>query len=201
MKISSEYIFLIVGLGAGALLAFSALVSMGGMTGSFLLSDSGEVSQDFVADRAERALELANDQDLKVTEVIDKGNIWKLMVEDQAGNVNRFYMTGDGEYIFRGVIDVDQFINNTERLKSFVSCLDDKGVRLYGGNGNHTERQIQILGGPRIVQDIFYNADNQTRRYLYEKGVRGLPVFQINDTLYEGLREKSWLGDVTGCEW
>lgn len=195
--IRKEYIFLLIGIGLGVLVFFIASSSGGNITGEFLSSD---ISKEEASSLVKKTFELTNDQEIEISAANKVGDLWKVIVKGQQ-NMREYYLTSDGRFLLSNPIEVESYINRTSKASEFIGCLEEEGMRFFGSDTNQTRLQIQILGGANLVNDIFYNLNNQITRYLVNNSVRSVPAFEINGEFYEGVRRIEWFENKTGCKY
>jgi len=85
----------------------------------------------------------------------------------------------------------------------FAKCLTQKGVVMYGSYlCGHCKTQKTMFGDS--FQFINYvechpNGPNPDPQLCTEKGIRGVPAWEINGNLYPGLRSLEELSSLSGC--
>lgn len=95
--------------------------------------------------------------------------------------------------------------NNTG-YSSFVDCLDDKDVKLYGAFWcGHCKNQKEMFGdSEKILTDKIYvecdiRANKNNQEECQEKGITGYPTWIINDEKYPGVRQLEYISAISGC--
>ena len=195
MEMSNKYVFILAGFLVGILAGF-LIVSSGAL--NLNLQQDG-ITKEEASSKVKEALKLANNQNVEISAVTKENDLWKVIVKGN-NNMREFYLTKNGEFLISNPIKVDSYIEQTGQMKNFTDCLADEEVRFFGDNRNSTIIQIQILGGVQNVQDIFYNLNNQTTRYLMQNKVRKVPAFEINGTFYTGIKNIEFFEEKTSCK-
>jgi glutaredoxin len=85
-------------------------------------------------------------------------------------------------------------------LDSFARCLTAKGVVMYGSaTCPHCSNQKALFGSS--FQYINYVECTEQYQLCNDKGIRGVPTWEINGTHYEGERTFKMLAQLSGCAW
>jgi hypothetical protein len=109
------------------------------------------------------------------------------------------YVSKDGKLLTETMIYVERSIEQIRRMKSFVECLDGKGVRIYGwSNQTATILQLQLLG--RYSPLLFVSCDGQLVQRCIEVGVTEIPSVVMDRRVEPGLKTLDWFAKETGCE-
>ena len=90
-------------------------------------------------------------------------------------------------------IDVDLNSNSTEIMK----CIADNSELYVSTNCGHCASQKVVLGDYLELFTIINCLDNAT--ICYEKEIKGVPTWIINNTKYEGIQQIDQLLNLTGC--
>jgi hypothetical protein len=123
------------------------------------------------------------------------------------GNVNyaEAWVTKDGRLLTQSVIFVKESVNQMQKLKNFVDCLSDKGLRIYGilnqtaspQGAQATLIQLNILG--LFSPKIFVNCDLNLQACL-NAGISQVPSVVINNRIEPGVKSIPDLEKISGCK-
>lgn len=84
-------------------------------------------------------------------------------------------------------------------LGSFVTCLADKNVVIFGANWcGYTQALVTNLGGFSVVEPIYFECVGQ-EDYCQSVGVEGYPTVFLNGVKVNPERTISGFADLTGC--
>ena len=154
-----------------------------------------------------------------LVDISDLNSVYKVHLKIEEGEVllAEFdsYVSKDGEFLFpEGInmkepfaqdpeIDIpDQPENPSlpqEELKSFVNCLQDNGVVIYGADWcPYCQQLVSSLGGKEIVGSMYVNCEEQ-ENLCQEKEIGSYPTILINDQKYEKSRSFEAFAQETGC--
>ena len=175
----------------------------------------------------EKLLEFANNQgaNAELVEVNDNGAFYEVVLLIQ-GQQMPLYVTKDGTSFTQSLISLDLEAakqastqaptqDNTqnpeesedsyssfdpEAVSSFMDCLADKGVKIYGADwcGWTKSFVVETLGGFDVVSPIYVEC-TVNEEECAEAGISGYPTTQINGETYSGGRSFKGLSDATGC--
>ncbi len=84
---------------------------------------------------------------------------------------------------------------------SFMDCLKEKGVVVYGSRTCPACAQlVEGFGGHDIINPIYVECTEEQERCIEEKLTGFVPEIQIEGELYEKGRTPASLAEATGCE-
>ncbi len=87
------------------------------------------------------------------------------------------------------------------KVSTFVDCLADKGVKIYGANwcGWTKKFVVETIGGFDIAAPIYVECtENEAECSAAE--VNGYPTTKIKGEVYAGTRDFAGLAQATGCQ-
>lgn len=162
-----------------------------------------------VANDVKKLYELANPgSSVEVTAVNDEGSMYKILLKvsnSQGTNYLEVFTTKDGRFLSESVIFVRESITQIEKMKKFVDCLFDRGVRIYGAlnidNQNitaATQLQLNILG--RYSSKLYVSCDGELLQQCTNLGLQALPALVYNNTAYYGVFSTDYMEKLTGCK-
>jgi len=181
----------------------------GGITGGAI----GIINEE---DAGQKILEFANEQgaEAELINVEEDGSLYlvTLLMEGQEIPV---HITKDGKYLAQ-VVPLDLQIQtpqtpqptpqsyseeDLEKIKPFINCLAEKGVKVYGANwcGWTKKLVVNTLGGFDIAEPIYIEC-TENEDLCASEGVTGYPTIKINNELYDGERTLEGLATATSCE-
>lgn len=126
------------------------------------------------------------------------------------------YVTKDGKFLVWGKESLtESAVNDTktqqssqqgyssedlDKISDFVSCLKDKGVKIYGASwcGWTQKLVVETFGGLAMVSSIYVECTEQTELCTQEQ-ISGYPTIKINGQTYSGDRSLKDLAEKTGC--
>ena len=87
------------------------------------------------------------------------------------------------------------------KVSTFVGCLADKGVKIYGANwcGWTKKFVVETIGGFDVVAPIYVEC-TENEAECSAAGISGYPTTKINGELYTGARDFEGLAQATGCQ-
>jgi hypothetical protein len=145
--------------------------------------------------------------EIEVTGVSQESGVYKLKVKvDEETDV---YATKDGKYLFLQVFDMDAPLEEIvaepvllpKNIESFLSCLGEKGFKVYGEKTcPHCKDLVEKLGGYDLVGSIYVECTEEREVCQEKTKTAGVPEIQINDEVYEGERTLESFALATGCE-
>ncbi len=154
-----------------------------------------------ISNRVKNLYELANPGTIiEIIDVKNENGIYKVLMKgtDVTGaNYREVYLTKNGRLLTENVILVKESINQMEKMRDFIDCLDEKEVRIYGlSNQTATLLQINTLG--KYSVKLYIPCDNRLEECA-KIGLQELPSVVFNNTAYPGVKTVQWLEIVTGC--
>ncbi len=180
---------------------------------------SGSVSRNVISknDAGEALLNFANNQgaEAELVDVEDIGDFYEVTLMMDGQNLP-LMVTKDGEYFLSGglvSLDVIQKTDSQptpqtseyseedlEKLKTFSSCLAEKGLIIYGANwcGWTKKLVIDTLGGFNIAGDAYVECE-ENKELCASEGIQGYPTIKLNGESYSGERTLKALGEATEC--
>jgi len=179
------------------LLVVLALFVLGFISFSFSLP-KGEVSK-----KIKSLYELANPgTSVEVLTLTEESGLYKALVRATgAGGVNygEVYVTKDGKLLTQNVIFVEQSIEQISKLKDFVDCLDEKGVKIYGIS-NHTATLLQLNVFGVYSTKIYVLCDGDLVQNCLAANVTQVPSITFAGRVEPGIKSLQWFEQVTGCK-
>jgi hypothetical protein len=111
------------------------------------------------------------------------------------------FVTPDGKYVVQNPTAIAGFAEAKETRDEFIQCMADQGVQLYGSlASNVTIQQIQLLGGPAMLEKIYISCDNEMAQHCIDSGIQTVPTWIIGDQPIQGVLLPEQLIQATGCE-
>jgi len=178
----------------------------GGMTGNVISS----------ADAGNNLVEYLNkvaDSEVTLISVEDEGNMYLATIEFKGEEIP-LYVTKDGSYYAPNLVPlkIESSSNDQEqqskeyseedliKLKTFSSCLAEKGLIIYGANwcGWTKKLAVDTLGGFDIAGNAYVECTEE-EELCSQEGVTGYPTVKLNGESYSGERTLEALGEATGC--
>jgi len=166
------------------------------------------VQKSSVAENVRKLYELALGSPVSVESVNDFGNLYKILLKvstQQGPNYLEIYTTKDGKYVTESIIYVKESTQQIEKMKNFVDCLYNRGLRVYGAiQTNNTAinsatlLQLNILG--RYSPKIYVSCDGDNLQKCIQIGLQALPSIVYNNTAYPGVYSAEYLANLTGCK-
>jgi len=166
------------------------------------------VQKSSVAENVRKLYELALGSPVSVESVNDFGNLYKILLKvstQQGPNYLEIYATKDGRYVTESIIYVKESTQQIEKMKNFVDCLYNKGLRVYGATQTNntainsaTLLQLNILG--RYSPKIYVSCDGDNLQTCIQIGLQALPSIVYNNTAYPGVYSAEYLANLTGCK-
>jgi hypothetical protein len=166
------------------------------------------VQKSSVAENVRKLYELALGSPVSVESVNDFGNLYKILLKvftQQGPNYLEIYATKDGRYVTESIIYVKESTQQIEKMKNFVDCLYNRGLRVYGATqtdntaiNSATLLQLNILG--RYSPKIYVSCDGDNLQTCIQIGLQALPSIVYNNTAYPGVYSAEYLANLTGCK-
>jgi len=156
-----------------------------------------------VGKRVKRLYELANPGlTIELVDVLDEGSMYRVLLKTRGSkgvNYIEVYVTKDGKFLTEGVIFVKESIEQIQKLKDFVDCLENKGVKIYGlSNHTATLLQLNLLG--RYSTKLYVSCDGDNLQSCINAGVTQVPSVVINGKVEPGVKTIEWFERQTGCK-
>ena len=189
---------------------FVLIFIAGILIGFFMYQIYFFVLKGIVANKVKRLYELANPgADIEILAIKDEKSVYKVVIKasDATGTHYReAYVTKDGKYLTEGVILVEESIQQIQKMKNFVDCLYDKGLRIYGVLNQSqspqgalaTSLQLNLLG--RYSPKLFVSCEGNLVQNCIDLGIQQIPSIVFEGKIYVGVKSVEWLSDLTGCE-
>ncbi|MCD6371455.1 MAG: hypothetical protein J7L39_01945 [Candidatus Aenigmarchaeota archaeon] len=191
-------------------LSILAILIIGILVGYFFPSLLSEIQRGQITENVKRLYELANPGVMvSVESVKDMGNLYKILlkvVSNTGTNYIETYVTKDGKYLTQTLIFVEESIKSISSLKSFVECLNSKGVKIYGitnssqspQGASATLLQLNILG--RYSSQIYVPCDGPYVQNCIDANVNQVPSVVYEGNVYPGVKTIEWFEQLTGCK-
>jgi hypothetical protein len=182
--------FLLAGLALGAILVF--------LGANYSSINSDQASKDLVS-----ALEQSTGQNLEIVSSTEENGLYKIQIKNQNDQLSTYYITKNGELVAQdsSFTDFGQFKNTIEAQAQFSNCMSERDVVMFGNQSQRaTAAQIQLLGGPNQVSDIYADVNNeQVLQQAVQLGVSSTPAFLYQNSTAQGVQTIPQLEDFTGC--
>jgi len=166
------------------------------------------IQKSSVAENVRKLYELALGSPVSVESINDFGNLYKILLKvstQQGPNYLEIYATKDGRYVTESIIYVKESTQQIEKMKNFVDCLYNRGLRVYGATQTNntainsaTLLQLNILG--RYSPKIYVSCDGNNLQTCIQIGLQALPSIVYNNTAYPGVYSAEYLANLTGCK-
>ena len=166
------------------------------------------IQKSYVAESVKKLYELALGSSVSVEGISDFGNLYKILLKvsaQQAPNYFEVYVTKDGKYVTESIVYVKESTQQIEKMKNFVDCLYNRGLRIYGATQTNntainsaTLLQLNILG--RYSPKLYVSCDGDNLQYCIQIGLQALPSVVYNNTAYPGVYSVEYLANLTGCK-
>jgi len=172
-------------------------ISIPSITGFFI-----GTSKETVGNRIKSLYELANPGTIiEIVTITEESGIYKIVLRasDFTGTTYReIYVTKDGKLLTENVIFVEESIAQIEKMKNFVNCLDERGVRIFGvSNQTASLLQLNVLG--RYGLKLFVACDINMDACLAAK-VTQVPSVVIGNLVDPGVKTIDWFERTTECK-
>ena len=162
-----------------------------------------------VAENVRKLYELAlPGSSVSVESISDFGNLYKILLKvstQQGTNYLEVYASKDGKYVTESIIYVKESVQQIEKMKNFIDCLFNKGLRIYGATQTNntvinsaTLLQLNILG--RYSPKLYVSCDGDNLQACVQIGLQTLPSIVYNNTPYPGVYSAEYLANLTGCK-
>ncbi len=163
-----------------------------------------------VAASVRELYEIANPgSSVEIVAVKDEGNMFKIILKltDARGSFYReVYVSKDGKFLTEGVIFVKESLERMKKLRDFVDCLYDSGLRIYGILNRTqspqaalaTSLQLNLLG--RYSPKLLVSCDGVALQNCMKAGVTSFPSIVYQGKVYAGVKSVEWLSQLTGCQ-
>lgn len=181
-------------------LVSGALVGAGATyIGMSLDEKSGEeVSEDLVS-----ALEAQTGQEMELVNYEEENGLYKVNMKSQEDTLVTYHMTKNGKMFTSNMADFERVSSLISSRTDFRDCLEDQEVTLYGNiTQQATQAQIQVLGGERVVEDIYEDVnDDRVLEEATSLGLERVPALYYDGSLAQGINSIEEVADFTGCEY
>jgi alpha-N-acetylglucosamine transferase len=162
-----------------------------------------------VANEVKKLYEVANPaSSVSVESINEFGNLYKILLKvstQQGTNYLETYVTKDGKYLTESIIYVKESIQQIEKMKNFVDCLFNKGLRVYGATQTNNTQinsatllQLNILG--RYSYKLYVSCDGDNLQNCISIGLQALPSIVYNNKAYPGVYSLEALANLTSCK-
>jgi hypothetical protein len=162
-----------------------------------------------IAENIRKLYELAlPGSSVSVESINEFGNLYKILLRisnQQGTNYLEVYASKDGKYVTENVIYVKESTQQIEKMKNFVDCLFNKGLRVYGATQTNntainsaTFLQLNVLG--RYSPKLYVSCDGDNLQTCIRIGLQALPSIVYNNTAYPGVYSVEYLANLTGCK-
>lgn len=165
----------------------------------------GNISPDEAGRKVKDVYELATGANVEIMSVIKDNEMYKVIAKttDFVGqqSVLEVFVSLDGRLLSERIVEIDEYKLNLERQKTFIDCLDEKGIKIYGvSNNTATQLQlVQVLGGSRFLSQIYVDCVGANLEVCLDAGVITVPSTVYQGRVYEGVRTLDWFENVTSC--
>lgn len=143
----------------------------------------------------------------EVVSLAEDSGLYKVVVKligPSGTNYAEVWVTKDGKYLTQNMIIVKDAAAQIGNYKSFVDCLYNKGLRIYGVTnqsiqaGVSTLTQLNILGlySPRI----FVSCDGDLLPNCIQAGITQAPSTVYQNNTYAGIFSVGQLANLTACK-
>jgi len=166
------------------------------------------IQKSYVANNVKKLYELALGSSVSIEGISDFGNLYKILLKvitQQGTNYFEVYVTKDGRYVTESIVYVKESTQQIEKMKNFVECLFNKGLRVYGATQTNntainsaTLLQLNLLG--RYSPKLYVSCDGDNLQYCIQIGLQALPSIVYNNTAYPGVYSVEYLANLTGCK-
>lgn len=163
-----------------------------------------------IAENIKKLYELSNPGTrVEVESINEQNGMYKVilrLIGASGTNYAEAFVTKDGGLLTTSMIRVDKFIDQMQKLKDFVDCLDSKGVRIYGvlnrtaspAGASATLLQLQTFGV--YSSKLYVSCDGPFIQRCVRLNITKVPTIVIENKKYEGVKTISWLEQMTGCK-
>lgn len=94
----------------------------------------------------------------------------------------------------------EEVVEEIGEMESFVNCLDDKNVTIYGSSWcPYCTDLVEDFGGYDIVDPIYVECTEEGEICGEEQKTTYVPEIQIKGEVYEGPRSFEGFTEKTGC--
>jgi len=121
------------------------------------------------------------------------------------GTYQTVYTTKDGKFLTEILTNITEFRTFTENRLSFIDCLEEEDVIVFGALGTEneeirqaTELQLQLLGGPEYLERVYIDC-TEDLEWCAEQGVEVVPSVKHGEDIYGGVKTYEWFEEVVGC--
>ncbi len=90
---------------------------------------------------------------------------------------------------------------NGEIIGSFVQCLSEAGMKIYGSSTCPAcASLVSSFGGYGAISPIYVECSQERDRCVQEMQTNYVPEIQVEGEVYTGSRDLESLSEITGCE-
>lgn len=87
-----------------------------------------------------------------------------------------------------------------DEIANFNSCLEEKGVKVYGANWcGYTKALIENIGGFELAEPVYIEC-TENEELCSSEGITGYPTIKMNGEVINPQRNFEGLASATGCE-
>jgi hypothetical protein len=145
----------------------------------------------------------------EVVSLTEESGLFKAVIKltDPTGvSWREVWVSRDGQILTETVIYLERSIEQIRRMKDFVDCLFDEGVRIFGmlnatvspAGAQATALQLNLLG--RYSPKLYVSCDGPALQTCLDMGITQLPSVVIRQRAEPGVKTADWLAEQTGCE-
>jgi hypothetical protein len=144
--------------------------------------------------------------EIQVVSVSEESGVYKLEVKIE--EEFSIFATKDGKHLFPQGFDMTQEIEIPEiepvilptNIESFIGCLKQEGVRIYGSETcPYCQDLVMLFGGYELISPIYVECPEE-QELCAETKTGLVPEIQIKGELYEEARTFDGLAQATNCE-
>ena len=114
-------------------------------------------------------------------------------------DLSEVFIDPEGRYIFPSRIDLNRSIDNLRLQLNFFSCLQQKGVILFGSNDNFTALQFSQLGNSPYISYIYADCSGDNVQRCLDLNITRVPTWVIGGRAYAAILSASQLSAATNC--
>ncbi|MEM5804993.1 MAG: hypothetical protein QW156_02785 [Candidatus Aenigmatarchaeota archaeon] len=180
------------------------IILMGAKVIPFYTLTYPTLSIEEIKQKVKNLYELANPGvTVEIASVTEESGLYKIILKaiDMGGiNYREVFVTKDGKLLTEGVVLVEESIKQITRLKDFVDCLNEKGVKIYGLNNNTaTLLQLNLLG--RYSLKLYVSCDGDLVQNCIQANVSQVPSVVHNNKVEPGVKSIDWFEKISGCKY
>jgi len=150
----------------------------------------------------EEELETPEITDQEIEDFFNENKVENMSLEDVSEQIREILTNQkqQQEYAnYVGELRTNSIISYSGEL-SFVGCLKNKDVKLYGADWcEHTQKQTEILG--ESLEELYVPCEDSDKNPTELcPDLEAYPTWEINNIKYIGILSKKRLTKLTGCE-